>query len=337
MTKTLSVSIAAYNMENYLTETLDCFIGVRGVERLDVMIIDDGSKDSTAAIAKQYCELYPNVFRLIQKKNGGWGSTVTTGIQNALGKYFKLLDGDDYFVTSHIAAFLDGLDTIDSDVIITPSYAFDSDTKRRMYNIVDYPFSQSYSTFTIAKMNIWAFNPSVYGVCFKTNILQENHVTITEHCFYTDVEYVLKGLNYANTITSLPMEIYCYRKARAGQSMSLEGIKKHYHDHEKMILNLLLFETNNVTKKYIHEAFNMRLTAASANMYKWYLFLYPTVDTKSEFIKYDQLLKSKYPLIYYSNTSQIVGILRRTNYRFFKILSQYQLRQDQKHHIDIFA
>ena len=97
MEKILTVSIAAYNVYNYLNETLTPFLGVKGNDRLEVLIIDDGATDGTLELALEYQEKYPNVFRVIHKENGGWGSTVTTGILNATGKYFKLLDGDDYY------------------------------------------------------------------------------------------------------------------------------------------------------------------------------------------------------------------------------------------------
>lgn len=337
MDKVLSVSIAAYNVSEYIRETLDCFVGVRGADRLDVMIVDDGSKDSTAEIAQTYVDQYPDVFRLIRKQNGGWGSTVNTGIANARGKYFKLLDGDDYYIRDHIAYFLDGLEQVEADLVLTPSNAFASDTKERMYDIVDYWFPISYRAYTYEQMKLKEFNPSVYGVCFKTNVLREAGISITEKCFYTDVEYVLKGCNACKTVASMPMEIYCYRKARAGQSMSLSGIRKHYKEHLKMLMTMLEYDKKIVTRESVHEFFNIRLAYAVANMYKWFLFQEVTPEHKRELVEFDYLIKNEYPQMYAANLSIMVGLLRRSSFRLYPLLAKRQLVQDQKKKIDVFA
>ena len=75
-------------------------------DELEVLIVDDGSKDDTAEIAKRYEERYPNTFKLVKKENGGWGSTLNKGIEIGTGKYFKQLDGDDYFSHENLDDFI---------------------------------------------------------------------------------------------------------------------------------------------------------------------------------------------------------------------------------------
>ena len=76
--KILTVSIAAYNVSNYLDEALKPFVESAYRDNLEVLIIDDGSKDNTAEIARSYQEKYPDIFKLVSKENGGWGSTLNT-------------------------------------------------------------------------------------------------------------------------------------------------------------------------------------------------------------------------------------------------------------------
>ena len=104
--KILSVSIAAYNVQDTLAEALVPFTAEGIREYVDVMIVNDGSNDNTAAIASEYVNQYPDTFRLINKKNGGWGSTLNVGVQEAKGKYLKQLDGDDFA----LERFVDGCD-----------------------------------------------------------------------------------------------------------------------------------------------------------------------------------------------------------------------------------
>lgn len=95
--KILTISIAAYNVEKYLPKTLESLVIPEIMDQLEVLIINDGSQDKTGQIAEEYVVKYPATFYLVNKENGGWGSTVNTSAQLATGKYYKLLDGDDFF------------------------------------------------------------------------------------------------------------------------------------------------------------------------------------------------------------------------------------------------
>ena len=95
MNKILTISIAAYRVEQYLAECLDSFTDPRIAGDLEVLVINDGSGDGIRDIAREYEKKYPDVFRLIDKENGGHGSTINRGIAEAKGTYFKTVDGDD--------------------------------------------------------------------------------------------------------------------------------------------------------------------------------------------------------------------------------------------------
>ena len=91
----LTVSVAAYNVEKYIENTLECFQDPALAGLVEVLVTDDGGSDSTMEIAGRIAKEYPEIFILCHKENGGWGSTVNYGLARAKGKYFKLLDGDD--------------------------------------------------------------------------------------------------------------------------------------------------------------------------------------------------------------------------------------------------
>ena len=95
MSKVLTVSIAAYNMESYIRQTLNSLIVPEILEKIEVLVVDDGGTDGTLAIAKEYETKYPITFHAIHKENGGYGSVINKSIELATGKYFKQLDGDD--------------------------------------------------------------------------------------------------------------------------------------------------------------------------------------------------------------------------------------------------
>lgn len=94
--KLLTVVVPAYNMENYLDRCLSSFIIKDEIMKyLDIIVVNDGSTDNTLSIALKYEDKYPNVFRVISKENRGHGSAINTGISNAKGKFFKVVDADD--------------------------------------------------------------------------------------------------------------------------------------------------------------------------------------------------------------------------------------------------
>ena len=99
MEKVLTITIPSYNVEKYLNQTLDSFIQEEILADIEVLIVDDGSKDRTPLIGKEYEEKYPGTFRVISKENGGHGSTINRGILEARGRYFKVVDGDDWVNT----------------------------------------------------------------------------------------------------------------------------------------------------------------------------------------------------------------------------------------------
>ena len=95
--KTLTISIAAYNMEAWIKRALDSLLDKRVIDDLEVFAVDDGGTDRTLEIAKEYALQYPNSIFPIHKENGGYGSTVNYSVKHANGKYLKLLDADDWF------------------------------------------------------------------------------------------------------------------------------------------------------------------------------------------------------------------------------------------------
>ena len=119
MNKTITVSIAAYNVEKFMDEALSSLTCPEILDDIEIIIVNDGSKDSTADIAKRYVEKYPDSFFLIDKNNGGYGSTINASIAEASGKYFRLLDGDDWLDKEEFTKYVKALKEVDTDLVIT--------------------------------------------------------------------------------------------------------------------------------------------------------------------------------------------------------------------------
>ena len=115
--KVLTITIPSYNVEAYLEECLESFVNSEVMEEIEVLVVNDGSSDSTAEIAQRYADKYPETFRLINKENGGHGSTINTGIKEAKGKYFKVVDGDDWVDTRSFIRLVKVLKESEADIV----------------------------------------------------------------------------------------------------------------------------------------------------------------------------------------------------------------------------
>lgn len=335
MEKILTVSIAAYNVQSTLKEALEPFVHCKYRNQLEVLIINDGSSDETENIASEYAERYPETFKAVNKENGGWGSTLNKGIELGIGKYFKQLDGDDYFSPENLDVFIEFLKNTDADMIYSPFVTF-TDVNGAVLRIIgDYG-----ATVPVGELmhfgEIRGFEPAMHTLCIKMNILKNNHIQITEHCFYTDVEFVLKCCNFCKTLILFDLPIYYYRLARSGQSMSIAGVRKHYKDHLKMLKTMLAYERDEVKDKAVEEVFHNRLKDACEFMYIFFFALERTCKQREELIAFDQMLKNNFPEYYDVIGNGAVKILRKGHFRFYRLIGAIQTFRDKRKRINIF-
>ena len=317
MEKVLSISIAAYNMEKYILELLERLVKCRTLEKIELLVIDDGATDSTYQIACRYMKDYPHVVKAIHKENGGWGSTVNTGIQQATGKYFKLLDGDDYYDIDSLDKLVEYLELCDMDAILSPYTRFtDKSTKMEIPENPVFSISAP-KEVRIEDLPITPFTLEMYSLTFRTHLLKDAKISISEHKFYTDNEYVAKSINCCNTLAVVPFNVYFYRVGRDGQSVSIEGMRKHYKEFESVLRSMLLFVRDEVTNQQLKNIFMERYRGLS---YYYFEVLF-ALGNKKEYIEhckyYDLWLKKEFPVIYSSIKYHPIRILRIMHYRLF--------------------
>ena len=315
--KILSVSIAAYNVAPTLRECLDPFLHCNVLDKLDIMVVDDGSKDDTVKIAKEYANQYPDSIRVISKQNGGWGSTVNTGIANARGKYFRQLDGDDYYKPENMPAYIQALTDSDADMVIAPYIEYDEQTGKTLSEQNCNPGVETGKVYDLKDLD--SFAPFMHSITVKTELLRDR-VKITEHCFYTDTEFVLKACNQVHTVEFFDKTIYCYRRASVGQSMSLGGMEKHYQDQTKVIEVLLDYMDSEVKRLEVRKLYDNLLCGTCCWQYLVMLYIQPTRQHKKDLVAYDKMLKKRAP-DYYNGIH--IKYLTRLRYLHFIGYSYY--------------
>lgn len=222
--KRLSIIVPAYNMEAYLPQCVESILRSPSRSGVEVVIVNDGSKDCTLKIARDYATRFPNTIRVIDKENGNYGSTINAALQVVEGEYVKILDADDTFSGSGVAELLVFLRKMEGvDMVVTPFIEIGKFSKRRVdYDIYSrkiYDYGKLYDADKIfADGSIRFF--MMHGVCYRTALLREMTYRQTEGISYTDQEWVFYPLFKVQTIAFADIPLYRYNLAREGQTMS---------------------------------------------------------------------------------------------------------------------
>lgn len=319
MEKLLTVSVAAYNVAEYIRGTLNSVLHPDCIDALEILVVDDGGTDETLSIVKEYEKKYPNTVFGIHKENGGYGSVINTSIQRATGKYFKQLDGDDWFVTENLPAFLELLRSVDADYVVTPMRMVDESDGSEV--IRDYFEETQSGVYPFDEMDFQAISP-MHCSCFRTKLLQDHNITITEHCFYTDVELVNRPLPYFESICISHLPLYVYRIGREGQSVSKTGVRKHYKEHETVFWNLLeIYQSLSDTQTAKRQFLRQRLVKEIAAQMKFYCYLERGKDPHGEMKAFGTRLRREAPELLKAamSYSRFVKLMVLSNYAAYYI------------------
>lgn len=226
--KILSVVVPTYNMEAYLPRCLDSVTRKDVPDTLEVIIVNDGSKDRSLEIAKEYQAKRPDIISIIDKPNGHYGSCINAALKVATGKYFRPLDADDWFDTDALIEFLKKLSSIDTDLVIS-GYLCYRQTEQIKFQMSKGNFNQEYSlneNSIIRELNQQFV--SMHAFTYKLNILRDSNLKLSEGINYTDCEYVIYPLSKANTMIVLDLILYQYDLTREGQSMDIVVAAKNH-------------------------------------------------------------------------------------------------------------
>ena len=244
--KILSIAVPSYNSEAYMKKTIDHL--VLGGDDVEVLIIDDGSKDNTLAIAKEYESRFPGIVRAIHQENKGHGGAVNTGIREATGVYFKVCDSDDYYEYDAYMKLLDVLRTQiekkeEPDIVIT-NYVYDKQGakhKKVMKYTGRFPENQVFTWNDIKRPLSMSQYVLMHSLTYKLQLLRENNTVLPEHCFYVDNLMAFQPLIYAKTLYYLNVDLYMYFIGRNDQSVN-EKVMLTRLDQQLKVTNLMIDE-----------------------------------------------------------------------------------------------
>ena len=229
--KLLSIAVPSYNSEKFLAKTLESLLGYEDVE---VIVVNDGSKDNTLKIANEFKEKYPDYFKVIDKENGGHGSGLNAAYKIAEGLYFKCCDSDDTLDRDGLNELLNKIrefkdkDTLPDMFLADYVAVYSNHNKETICGLKRFYKVNKICTFEELKFLPFTQYLMIHMTFVKTDILKKNNMQLVEKTFYEDNEFVYFALGCCDTICYLDKPIYRYALGEAGQSVSVPNMQKNY-------------------------------------------------------------------------------------------------------------
>ena len=285
--KLLSIIIPTYNMAALLPRCLESLVKAQRADSLDVLVVNDGSKDNSLEVAQQYAFRYPTIIHVIDKPNGNYGSTINAALPVAEGKYVKVLDSDDWFDTKVLDAFIDAAESTDADMLVTHFSQIGANvTEVIRYNTMGrepYEYGKVYELDNVLKDGYIRFF-LMHALAYRTELLRSIGYRQTEGVSYTDTEWACYPTFYAKTVCFLDLNLYQYNLDREGQTMAPEVLMKSVRQLQTVTDAMLNYyeahaaDLSPVRRKWMEQYYCNRLRI----LYKIYLLDMPRADFKAE-------------------------------------------------------
>lgn len=236
MNKLLTIIIPIYNTQVYLKKCLDSLIIQDShLSLVEILLIIDGSPDNAISIAKEYEANYPQTFVVINKENGGYGSVLKRGIQEAKGKYCKVLDSDDWYDNQVFEKFFVELQSINYDVVVTDfvkEFVFENRSElQTLPNLTNQHVYQLDEDINNLQGDVFV----MHRLAYKTEILRKAEINFPEKVFYTDTLFASIPLFFAKDLYYSNLQLYRYFIGREGQTIAPESIRKNRKSVETVV------------------------------------------------------------------------------------------------------
>lgn len=256
--KYISFAIPSYNSEAYMDRAIESIL--KGGEDVEIIIVNDGSKDRTSEIAHKYEEQYPTIVRAVDQVNGGHGEAVNTGLSYAQGKYFKVVDSDDWVDEESLTKILKVLKSFEAqdeqvDMLIA-NYVYE---KEGVVNkkVIDYkgvlPENTIFGWNDIKRFHLGQYI-LMHSVIYRTDFLKLCQLKLPKHTFYVDNIYVYYPLPHVRKIYYIDVDFYRYYIGREDQSVN-EKVMISRVDQQIFVTETMIdmYELKKVTNKKLRQ------------------------------------------------------------------------------------
>lgn len=243
--KLLSVAVPCYNSQEYMKNCIDSLL--EGQDLVEIIIVDDGSKDNTAAIADEYAAKYPDIVKAVHQENGGHGEAVNTGLRNATGLYFKVVDSDDWVNKEAYLAILDKLREITGgpqtlDMMIS-NFVYEKQGAKRKKVMRYKSYMPENKIFTWKEMGRMPVGKYIlmHSVIYRTGLLRDCGLELPKHTFYVDNLFVYQPLPHVQTMYYMDVNFYRYFIGREDQSVHEDVMIRRID--QQLFVNRIMIDT----------------------------------------------------------------------------------------------
>ena len=222
--KYISFAIPCYNSQDYMSRAIESIL--TGGEEIEIIIVNDGSTDRTSEIAHEYRKQYPDIIRVIDKENGGHGDAVNAGLDSARGKYFKVVDSDDWVDEESLQKILEllrNLEEEDSQIdMLVSNYVYEkvgASHKKCIHYRNALPQDEVFRWDDMGHFHLDQYI-LMHSFIYRTNMLKLSQLKLPKHTFYVDNIYVYYPLPHVRKIYYLDVDFYRYFIGRDDQSVN---------------------------------------------------------------------------------------------------------------------
>ncbi len=240
--KILTFAVPCYNSEHYMKKCVDSLL--KGGEDVEIVIVNDGSKDDTLKIAREYEANYPDIVRVVDKENGGHGSGVNMGLKLARGLYYKVVDSDDWVDERALRTLLGAIRTHSASkslpdlYIVNYVYEHAADNTSHVNRYGRQLSTGKLTDWKKVKRFHYAHMLLMHSLVYKTDVLRKSGLVLPEHTFYVDDIFSYVPLPYVNTIFYLDIDFYRYFIGRADQSVNISNMVLRYKQMVRVMLEM---------------------------------------------------------------------------------------------------
>lgn len=248
--KLLTVAIPCYNSQEYMKHAIESVLV--GGEDIEILIVDDGSKDDTARIADEFEAAYPGIVRAIHQENGGHGEAVNAGLRNAKGLYYKVLDSDDWLDRDSLLRVMNKLRQMVKEGkmvdMFLANYVYEKPSEHK-HKVIRYdgvfPENQIFGWSDIKRFKI-SQNILMHSVIYRTQMLHDCGLELPKHTFYVDNIFVYVPLPNVKTMYYMDVNLYRYYIGREDQSVNEDVMISRIDQQIKV--NKIMIDAYDLTK-----------------------------------------------------------------------------------------
>ena len=306
--KLLSIAIPVYNTENYIRRCLESLLAKEILDDIEIIAVNDGSKDNSINILNEYKEKYPNTMVVIDKENGGHGSTINAALEIATGKYFRVIDSDDWVDSQNFAALVNKLKDQDADLIITnyrKEYIYNGFSEYIEWEDLEENVLYGFNNFDLKLLDKEYF--VMANSIYKTSVLKDSNLKLLEKTFYVDMQYNIIPISHVKTFCFIDLDIYRYFIGRPDQSMNLQNFVKNRSNHEAVV-------------KYLIDYYNKESKTLSENQLKYIKKILFYMFTTHYYIYCVYAKKDK--KIIYKEIKEFDNYLKNSNIELYNMMNR---------------